>query len=187
MPTMAQASASSQAAVAANDPIHLIWEYEGRDGWTRMNEKWWPELTRMFMERSVPKEFDHYWGKGLTRKTIYTIDVDKMIQKSHDNGNERRIRALKQVAPIVQGSIPLALSQEPPAPVEAPLALSHEPPAPVEAPLALSQEPPAPVEAPQEPPAPVEAPAEQRPQDPEAKPDTVEGVEAKTEAFESLD
>ena len=82
-----------------------------------------------------------------------------MIQKSHDNGNERRIRALKQVAPIVQGSIPLALSQEPPAPVEAP----------------------------QEPPAPVEAPAEQRPQDPEAKPDTVEGVEAKTEAFESLD
>ena len=82
-----------------------------------------------------------------------------MIQKSHDNGNERRIRALNQVAPIVQGSIPLALSQEPPAPVEAP----------------------------QEPPAPVEAPAEQRPQDPEAKPDTVEGVEAKTEAFESLD
>ena len=159
MPTMAQASASSQAAVAANDPIHLIWEYEGRDGWTRMNEKWWPELTRMFMERSVPKEFDHYWGKGLTRKTIYTIDVDRMIQKSHDNGNERRIRALNQVAPIVQGSIPLALSQEPPAPVEAP----------------------------QEPPAPVEAPAEQRPQDPEAKPDTVEGVEAKTEAFESLD
>ena len=74
-----------------------------------MNPEWWPRLDRMKRDGMPPQPFTHtyYGGK---RTTVYTVDFDAMTQRSHDNGRERRIRALMQVSPALDAGF------EPPPP-----------------------------------------------------------------------
>jgi hypothetical protein len=80
----------------------LVWQWKNDAGeWVNMHEDWMPQLTNLKNKDGGKIMLRHAWTQGNrgTRTTWYTVDVDAMIQTSHDNGKTRRVRALAQVLP----------------------------------------------------------------------------------------
>jgi hypothetical protein len=80
----------------------LVWQWQDdAGGWVNMHEDWMPQLTNLKKSAGGTIVLRHDWKQrnGGTRITWYTVDVNAVIQTSHDNGKTRRVRALAQVLP----------------------------------------------------------------------------------------
>jgi hypothetical protein len=80
----------------------LVWQWQDdAGGWVNMHESWMPQLTTLKKGAGGNIWLRHDWKQrnGSTRLTWYNVDVNAMMQTSHDNGKTRRVRALAQILP----------------------------------------------------------------------------------------
>jgi hypothetical protein len=108
----APASSQEQTATAGNiDPTtfgnvmtwalsqELLWQWrDDAGGWVNMHDDWMPQLTNLKRAGGGTITLRHDWKQG-KRTTWYTVDVNAMVQRSHDNCKTRQIRAMAQVLP----------------------------------------------------------------------------------------